>query len=588
STSSRTQFTTEGFSNWKNSSDRLIEHETSKNHLNSFIAFGLRSEMLGRIDTELQKQVEQEKSYWKTILTRLISVIKFLCKRGLALRGDDELVGSKSNGNYLGLLELLAEYDDFLKKHIQEKGNCGSGHTNYLSSNICEQLIQCMGHQVLNAIVTRIKISKYYSISLDSTPDEGHVDQLTVVFRFMEGSKPVERFLKFLPNQGHKAQDMFNSIMKVLENNGIEINNCRGQSYDNASAMSGKYNGLQSKINAVNKLATWVPCAAHSLNLVGKVAAECCSSAISFFNFLEAIYTFFTASTHRYDELKKNLQSTDKTVRIQIPKRISTTRWSCRSDATKALFHGYSQIKSTLDSISNNLNELPKTRDEANGLYNKMCKLETGIYCAFWNEILDRFNATNKILQAPTLDLNNAVASVKSLKCFIDAQRNGFSMFEKKGKIISKSNEYNDNKKRSRKLNIRLNPLDYGKGPDSQLNHSEKFKVECFLPVIDQMSSAISQRLKAYEVICDRFGFFGQLNNLSNEELQEAAKKLVAVYDDDLDELLCVEIIHFSQFIKLYSKPAEMSNEHFMYKTLIEKDVISAFPNVEIALRMYL
>ncbi|VVC33884.1 Ribonuclease H-like domain,Domain of unknown function DUF4371 [Cinara cedri] len=374
--------------------------------------------MLGRIDTELQKQVEQEKLYWKTILTRLISVIKFLCKRGLALRGDDELVGSKSNGNYLGLLELLAEYDDFLKKHIQEKWNY-------------------------------------------STPDEGHVDQLTVVFRFMEGSKPVERFLKFLPNQGHKPQDMFNSIMKVLENNAIEINNCRGQSYDNASAMSGKYNGLQSKIIAVNKLATWVPCAAHSLNLVGKVAAECCSSAISFFNFLEAIYTFFTASTHRYDELKQNLQSTDKTVRIQIPKRISTTRWSCRSDATKALFRGYSQIKSTLDSISNNLNELPKTRDEANGLYNKLCKLETGIYCAFWNKILDRFNATNKILQDPTLDLNNAVASVKSLKCFINAQRDGFSMFEKKGKIISKSNEYNDNKKRSRKLNIRLNPLDY-------------------------------------------------------------------------------------------------------------------------------
>lgn len=72
------------------------------------------------------------------------------------------------------------------------------------------------------------------------------------------------------------------------------------------------------------------------------------------------------------------------------------------------------------------------------------------------------------------------------------------------------------------------------------------------------MSSAISQRLKAYEVICDRFGFFGQLNNLSNEELQEAAKKLVAVYDDDLDELLCVEIIHFSEFIKLYSKPTEI------------------------------
>lgn len=73
STLSCTQFTTEGFSYWKNSSDRLIEQETLKNHLNSFIAFGLRSKMLGRIDTELQKQVEEEKSYWKIILTRLIT-----------------------------------------------------------------------------------------------------------------------------------------------------------------------------------------------------------------------------------------------------------------------------------------------------------------------------------------------------------------------------------------------------------------------------------------------------------------------------------------------------------------------------------
>lgn len=67
-------------------------------------------------------------------------------------------------------------------------------------------------------------------------------------------------------------------------------------------------------------------------------------------------------------------------------------------------------------------------------------------------------------------------------------------MFEKKGKIISKSNEYNDNKKRSRKFNIRLNPLDYGKGPDSQLNNSEKFKVECFFACY--RSNVISNKSK--------------------------------------------------------------------------------------------
>lgn len=96
--------------------------------------------------------------------------------------------------------------------------------------------------------------------------------------------------------------------------------------------------------------------------------------------------------------------------------------------------------------------------------------------------------------------------------------------------------------------------------------------------------------MKAYVIICNRFGFLGCLYELSYEELQEAAKQLVTVYEDDLDELLCVEIVHFAEFMKLYykSKPLQMSNEHSMYKTLIKKDVQTAFPNVEVALRIYL
>lgn len=42
-----------------------------------------------------------------------------------------------------------------------------------------------MKNNVLNKIISRIKLSKYFSISLDSTPDEGHIDQLTLVFRYI-------------------------------------------------------------------------------------------------------------------------------------------------------------------------------------------------------------------------------------------------------------------------------------------------------------------------------------------------------------------------------------------------------------------
>ena len=83
----------------------------------------------GCVDVELAQQAEQVENYWRSVLKRLISVIKFSCERGLALRGENEIMGSAANGNNLGVLELLAQYDDFLKQHIQKHANLGSGHT---------------------------------------------------------------------------------------------------------------------------------------------------------------------------------------------------------------------------------------------------------------------------------------------------------------------------------------------------------------------------------------------------------------------------------------------------------------------------
>ena len=51
--------------------------------------------------------------------------------------------------------------------------------------------------------------------------------------------------------------------------------------------MSGRYNGFQAKVAAKNNLAAWIPCAGHSLNLVVKAAAGCCTAAVSFFDILE-------------------------------------------------------------------------------------------------------------------------------------------------------------------------------------------------------------------------------------------------------------------------------------------------------------
>jgi hypothetical protein len=277
--SSRIQLTHDGFCDWRHASARLAEHETSKDHLEAVVGLARRAKELGIMECDMTRQLADMENYWREVLKRIISVITFICERGLALRGDNETIGSPNNGNYLGMLELIAEYDDFLKQHIQKHGNRGSGHTNYLSLTICEEFIELMGKRVLFEITSRIKESRYYSISLDSTPDEGHIDQLTLVFRYMEKTNPVERFVKFMPNQGHKAQDMFDGLVDFLDEHGIEMSHCRGQSYDNAAAMSGRYNGLQAKVAAENNLAAWIPCAGEQV--------------VSKFNFFlsEAIYS---------------------------------------------------------------------------------------------------------------------------------------------------------------------------------------------------------------------------------------------------------------------------------------------------------
>nr|XP_012232547.1 PREDICTED: uncharacterized protein LOC105678085 [Linepithema humile] len=221
-----------------------------------------------------RKLVKERTTREKEVIAKTRCLKEFLTMSEKPCKIPEDIEPSSSSDTCL--LELIAEYDDFLKHHIQVHGNQGSGHTNYLSSTICEEFIQLLSDRVFQEIVLRIKKLRYYSISLDSTSDKSHVDQLTLIFRYIENVKPVERFVKFMPNQGHKAQDMFNCVMRFLEDHEIDVKNCRG----------------------------------HSLNLVGLAAAECCPDAIDFFDFLEKIYVFFTASSSRYDLLIQALKST--------------------------------------------------------------------------------------------------------------------------------------------------------------------------------------------------------------------------------------------------------------------------------------
>jgi len=102
-----------------------------------------------------------------------------------------------------------------------------SGTTSYLSFTVFEQFIEIMGEKVKKTIVNEINNAKYFSIIVDSTPDIFHKDQFAFIFRYVSNNgEPVERFLQFLANSGHKSKDLADVVFMVLEENEIDIHNC--------------------------------------------------------------------------------------------------------------------------------------------------------------------------------------------------------------------------------------------------------------------------------------------------------------------------------------------------------------------------
>ena len=168
--------------------------------------------------------------------------------------------------------------------------------------------------------------------------------------------------------------------------------------------MSGVYTGLQSRIKAVNPLAHFVPCTAHSLNLVGVAAAGSCLEAVSYFGFMQMLYNFLSASTYRWNKLK--LASPAGGI---VVKKWSDTRWSARADAVKAVFTSYAEIQAALNDIGSDSKQSLDTRVQANALASKMNQIETALMTAIWHTVLERFNATSLSLQKNGIDSSTTV-----------------------------------------------------------------------------------------------------------------------------------------------------------------------------------
>lgn len=124
-----------------------------------------------------------------------------------------------------------------------------------------------------------------------------------------------------------------NLVIALVEENNLKLENFRGQGYDGAANMSGRFNGLQSRILKRNPKALYVHCQAHCLNLVLVESAKLNICFVSFFNLVEKLYVFVVNSSKQhcaFIEMQKMMYPDRRPLELKKP---SDTRWACRETA---------------------------------------------------------------------------------------------------------------------------------------------------------------------------------------------------------------------------------------------------------------
>ncbi|XP_033229674.1 uncharacterized protein LOC117181221 [Belonocnema kinseyi] len=187
----------EGFNDWKHLSPTLPDHENSIAHRDNYVKWKLLEKNIENnvlINDYVISQFEEDKKKWREILKVIIDAILFCASNNLALRGSVEQIGNPQADIFLNLIEFASHYNPTLKVSIE---NHKKGSVSYFSPKI-------------------------------------------------QNESPMKKTGKGLASE----------ILDRLQEDNLNINDVRGQGYDNGANMAGKYQGVQSRILNLNKYAT--------------------------------------------------------------------------------------------------------------------------------------------------------------------------------------------------------------------------------------------------------------------------------------------------------------------------------------------
>ena len=484
------------------------------------------------IDSALQKQLDAETAKWREIFRCILDVVLFLSERNLPFRGSSSKIGDSHNGLFLGTLELLSRHNKVLEVHLQDVKQHQDEQirmqARYLSWRSQNEFIEECAKLVLGTILKEAK-AFYYSIIVDGTPDVSHTEQITFILRYVHQNEEniweiEERFLKLEDCEKKKGHDVAELICKVLEEQGIDLQNCRGQGYDNGSNMAGIYRGAQAVVLQKNPQAIFSPCSAHSLNLCGVHAAESSVIVKSFFGNIQKLYNLFSSSPARSKILHE-------TAHVSLHK-MSVTRWSARIEAVKPLTKRPREILNALSRLREELDLPADICNEVDCLAQWLQSFQYVLLATFWFKSLQAINDVSLLLQSSEITLDEELRLIKSLLNDLKRLRD---LILQESKLVAHGLGFGENLKKRRRIVRTFHDEDRASAHEHE-DEEMDFKVNVFNITLDTLLSQITNRYQITEKVNNMFSFLWNPTATANDEdaITVKSQELSKFYPKDL------------------------------------------------------
>lgn len=404
-------------------------------------------------------------------------------------------------------------------------------------------MISTLASKVKSALIEKIKEAKYYSVILDCTSNASHNEQMTLIFRCVDMSgcriKVDEYFMEFLKVDHTSALALYNEIQSTLKLLKLDIDNVRGQGYDNGSNMKGKHQGVQKRFLEINPRALYMPCACHSLNLTVCDMVNSCGRAVSFFGVVQCLYTLFASSTKRWKILQ------DHVTQLTL-KSLSPTRWESHVNSITTIITQPNEIKEALFELSR-VSEDAKTKSEAEALaIHELENFEFLLGMTIWHNILNKINSISKKLRYDDMQIDVAIVILRGLIAYFEKYREEcFQPAMKLAKELAFKMKI-DPIFSQKRITHRKKQFDESCSEEISLFAEESFRINYFLVVGDVAILSLKRRFEQLDVFEGIFGFLfnhKKLSSLDENTLHECCIKLQDAlkhndkYDIDANDL---------------------------------------------------